>query len=321
MKTSDKIYVAGHRGLVGSAILRSLEAKGFTNLVTRTSKELDLTDCKAVQDFFKQEKPDYVFLAAAKVGGILANNTYPAEFIQQNLAIQTNIIHEAYNNGVKRLLFLGSSCIYPRECPQPMKEEHLLTGPLEATNRPYALAKIAGIEMCWSYNRQYGTQYVAAMPTNLFGPGDNYDLETSHVIPALIRKIHEAKTNEQAQVEIWGTGEPFREFLYNEDLADACTYIMSLDDDKFSSLLQEEQPPLINIGSGKEIQIKELAKLIADTIGYTGELVFDTSKPDGTQRKLLDSTKINQLGWKPNLTLKEALTKTYQAWGQTSRFP
>ena len=289
-------------------------------MVTRTSKELDLTDCKAVQDFFKQEKPDYVFLAAAKVGGILANNTYPAEFIQQNLAIQTNIIHEAYNNGVKRLLFLGSSCIYPRECPQPMKEEHLLTGPLEATNRPYALAKIAGIEMCWSYNRQYGTQYVAAMPTNLFGPGDNYDLETSHVIPALIRKIHEAKTNEQAQVEIWGTGEPFREFLYNEDLADACTYIMSLDDDKFSSLLQEEQPPLINIGSGKEIQIKELAKLIADTIGYTGELVFDTSKPDGTQRKLLDSTKINQLGWKPNLTLKEALTKTYQAWGQTSRF-
>jgi GDP-L-fucose synthase len=269
-------------------------------------------------DFFKAEKPEYVFLAAAKVGGIHANNTYPAEFIHENLSIQTNVIHQAYLNGVKRLLFLGSSCIYPKHAPQPMKEQHLLTGPLEPTNRPYALAKIAGIEMCWSYNRQYGTQYLAVMPTNLYGPGDNYHLENSHVIPALIRKFHEAKMNNAPQVVVWGSGKPMREFLYNQDMADACVFLMQLDDAKYQSLLGSDEsqtgqfdPPLINIGYGSDVTIKELAETIQAVTGYEGQIVFDASKPDGTMRKLMDSSKLNAMGWQPSTDLKAGLANAY----------
>lgn len=315
MNLQDKIYIAGHRGLVGSALIRRLEAGGYTNLLTRTHAELDLTNQAETEAFFKQEKPDYVFLAAAKVGGILANNTYPADFIHQNLAIQTNIIHAAYKNQVKRLLFLGSSCIYPRDCPQPMKEEYLLTGPLESTNRPYALAKIAGIEMCWSYNRQYGTQYLAVMPTNLYGPGDNYELNNSHVLPALIRKFHEAKNCSAPTVTVWGTGTPRREFLYSDDMADACVYLMNLADDKFQPLLAANRnyglPPVINIGVGEDVTIKELAELVKQAVGYGGEIIFDPSKPDGTPRKLLDISRNRELGWQAGTSFYEGIRLAY----------
>ena len=315
MNLNAKIYVAGHRGLVGSALMRQLHKKGYSNIVTRTHAELDLTHQQAVANFFQAEKPEYVFLAAAKVGGIHANNTYPAEFIHENLSIQTNVIHQSYVNGVKRLLFLGSSCIYPRDCPQPIKEEYLLTGELEPTNRPYALAKIAGIEMCWSYNRQYGTQFLAMMPTNLYGPGDNYHPENSHVIPALIRKFHEAKINNQPTVTIWGTGTPKREFLYSDDMAQACLFVMSLDDELFQPLLALERndglPPLLNLGSGSDLTIADLASLVKDVVGFKGDISFDDTKPDGTMRKLMDSSRLNQLGWHVSTPLKDGLLQAY----------
>ncbi len=319
MNKTSKTYIAGHRGLVGSAIVRNLQQKGHTHILTRTHAELDLTNQAATDAFFAQEKPDYVFLAAAKVGGIHANNTYPAEFIRDNLAIQTNIIHAAYKNNAKRLMFLGSSCIYPRNAPQPMKEEYLLTGPLEPTNRPYALAKIAGIEMCWSYNRQYGAKYLAVMPTNLYGPGDNYHLENSHVIPALIRKFHEAKLANAKEVVVWGTGTPRREFLYNEDMADACVFLMNLPDEKYNSLLGSDEsktgkfePPLVNIGVGEDVTIKELAETVKQVVDYMGEIVFDSTKPDGTPRKLMDVSRINALGWKRTMLLKDGIGLSYQ---------
>ena len=312
MDKNAKIYVAGHRSLVGSALLRQLSVQGYTNIVTRTHTELDLTHQTAVADFFALEQPDYVILAAAKVGGIHANNTYPAEFIHENLAIQTNVIHQAYVNGVKRLLFLGSSCIYPRDCPQPIKEEYLLTGPLEATNRPYALAKIAGIELCWSYNRQYGTQYLAVMPTNLYGPGDNYHPENSHVIPALIRKFHEAKVNNQATVSVWGTGTPKREFLYSDDMAQACLYLLQLADTKTAQLFSESAPPLVNIGCGEDLTIKALAELVKQTTGFTGAITFDHTKPDGTMQKRMDVSKLEDLGWQAKTGLKEGLANAYK---------
>ena len=318
MKIDSKIYVAGHRGLVGSALIRQLKANGYHNIITRTHAEMELTDQAAVCAFFAAEKPEYVFLAAAKVGGIYANNTYPAEFIHQNLAIQTNVIHESWRNNVKRLLFLGSSCIYPRDCPQPMKEEYLLTGPLEATNRPYALAKIAGIEMCWSYNRQYGTQYLAAMPTNLYGPGDNYDLQNSHVLPALIRKMHEAKLRGDQEMVVWGTGTPRREFLYSDDMADACVHLMNLPDEKFHSLLTEDIAPLINVGCGEDQTIRELAEGVKNVVGFGGEMIFDTRKPDGTPRKLLDVNKLGQFGWKAKTKLREGLRRSYLDYLQTA---
>jgi GDP-L-fucose synthase len=321
MDKSAKIYIAGHRGLVGSAIVRNLQEKGFTNLLLRTHAELDLTNQAVTDAFFMQEKPEYVFLAAAKVGGILANNNFPAEFIRDNLAIQSNIIHAAYKNNAKRLMFLGSSCIYPKQAPQPMKEEYLLTGPLEPTNRPYALAKIAGIEMCWSYNRQYGTQYLAVMPTNLYGPGDNYDLNTSHVIPALIRKFHEAKVANASTVSVWGTGTPKREFLYSEDMADACIFLMSLPDDKYRDLLGSDEletdkfePPLVNIGAGNDVSIKELAEIVRHVVGFDGEIVFDTSKPDGTARKLMDIEKLSSMGWRALVGLDAGVAKAYSAY-------
>ena len=316
MDKNAKIYIAGHRGLVGSALMRQLAKQGYSNIVTRTHAGLDLTNQQAVADFFKSEKPEYVFLAAAKVGGIHANNTYPAEFIYENLAIQTNVIHEAYVNGVKRLLFLGSSCIYPADCAQPIKEEYLLTGQLEPTNRPYALAKIAGIQMCWSYNRQYGTQYLAAMPTNLYGPEDNYHPENSHVIPALIRKFHEAKINHEPSVTIWGTGTPRREFLFSDDMAGACLHLMNLPFEQFKTLLAGDRndglPPLVNIGVGDDLTIKALAELISKVVDYRGSLEFDITKPDGTMRKLLDVGLINALGWKANTPLNEGLVLAYK---------
>ncbi|MBZ0093858.1 MAG: GDP-L-fucose synthase [Sulfuricella sp.] len=328
MDRTAKIYIAGHRGLVGSAIVRKLREKGFSpqtsalspGLILRTHAELDLTNQQAVREFFEQEKPEYVFLAAAKVGGIHANNTYPAEFIHSNLVIQTNVIHEAHRAGVKRLLFLGSSCIYPRDCPQPMKEEYLLTGPLEPTNRPYAVAKIAGIEMCWSYNRQYGTQYLAVMPTNLYGPGDTYDLDNSHVIPALIRKIHEASQRGDREVMVWGTGTPRREFLYSDDMADACAYLMNLPDEAFNSVLspQSSAPPLINIGCGEDLTIRELAETVKRVVGFQGELKFDTSKPDGTPRKLLSVERLSSLGWKMKTGLEAGLKLAYADFLNTS---
>ena len=308
-----KIYVAGHRGLAGSALVRRLTRGGYTNLLTRTHAELDLTNAAATQAFFAQEKPDYVLLAAAKVGGILANDTYPADFIRENLAIQTNVVHEAWKNGVKRLLFLGSSCIYPRDCPQPMREEYLLTGPLESTNRAYALAKIAGVEMCWSYNRQHGAQFLAAMPTNLYGPGDNYDLKNSHVLPALMRKMHEAKVAGHGQMEIWGSGKPLREFLHSDDMADACIHLLELPEDKFSALTSSTTvAPLLNVGTGIDQTILELAGLIREAVGYQGEFVFDASKPDGTPRKLLDVSKLHATGWQPSFTLKTGLKDAYR---------
>jgi GDP-L-fucose synthase len=316
MDKNAKIYVAGHRGLVGSALMRQLQVQGFNNIVTRTHAELDLINQPAVTDFFQSEKPEYVFLAAAKVGGIHANNTYPAEFIHENLAIQSNVIHQSYLAGVKRLLFLGSSCIYPRDCPQPIKEEYLLTGELEPTNRPYALAKIAGIEMCWSYNRQYGTQYLAAMPTNLYGPGDNYHPDNSHVIPALIRKFHEAKINHQPTVTIWGSGTPRREFLYSDDMAQACLFLMQLPDNQFKQLLAHDRndglPPLVNVGTGSDITIKQLAELVGSVVGYGGQLIFDSTKPDGTMRKLMDVSLINSLGWQAGTSFIDGMNYAYQ---------
>ncbi len=313
MNKDAKIYVAGHRGLVGSALLRQLNVRGYNNLVVRTHAELELLDQAAVKKFFSIEKPEYVILAAAKVGGINANNTYPAEFIHDNLVIQSNIIHSAWQHNVNRLLFLGSSCIYPKECPQPMKEEYLLTGSLESTNRPYALAKIAGIEMCHAYNRQYGTKYLAVMPTNLYGPGDNYDLNNSHVLPALMRKIHEAKMSNSKEVVVWGSGTPRREFLYSDDMADACLYLLErLEDGELGSLFNEVRPPLVNIGCGEDMTIRELAETIADVVGYGGNLVFDTSKPDGTMRKLLDVSRLKSLGWTYSTGLREGITHTYQ---------
>lgn len=369
MEKDAKIYVAGHRGLVGSALMRQLAARGYTNLLTRTHAELDLTRQADVEAFFAAERPEYVFLAAAKVGGILANNTYPAEFIHQNLAIQTNVIHAARKYGVKRLLFLGSSCIYPRDCPQPIKEEYLLTGPLEPTNRPYAVAKIAGIEMCWAYNRQYGTRFLAVMPTNLYGPGDNYDLMNSHVIPAMLRKFHLAKLameknwpaieaderrhgpipeplrtellesctlNLAPKVTLWGTGTPRREFLYSDDMADACIYLMNLPDDKFDQLLWPTSNPLepctlnlapsnlplapvINIGTGTDITIRELAELVRGVVGYEGEVVFDATKPDGTPRKVLDVSRLTAMGWQAKHDLSAGLVKAYKdAWSSNA---
>jgi len=323
MDQTSKIYIAGHRGLVGSAIVRNLQAKGYSNLLLRTHAELDLTSQAATSDFFAQQTPDYVFLAAAKVGGILANNTYPAEFIRDNLAIQTNVIHAAYVNRVQRLMFLGSSCIYPKLAPQPMKEEYLLTGPLESTNRPYALAKIAGIEMCWSYNRQYGTQYLAAMPTNLYGPGDNYHPENSHVIPALIRKFHEAKVSGAKEVVVWGTGTPRREFMYSDDMADACVHLMNLPDDQYQSLLGSDEsksgkfePPLINIGVGHDMRIAELAKSVTEVVGYAGRIVFDASKPDGTMQKLMDVSKLTSRGWTAKTSFRDGLAVAYHEFSE-----
>jgi GDP-L-fucose synthase len=319
MQKHEKVYIAGHRGLVGSAIMRNLLGNGYANICTRSHAELDLTNQAVTADFFAQEKPVFVFLAAARVGGILANNTYPAEFIRDNLAIQTNIIHAAWRSGVARLMFLGSSCIYPRNARQPMREDCLLTGPLEPTNRPYALAKIAGIEMCWSYNRQYGTRYLAVMPTNLYGPGDDYDLNSSHVIPALIRKFHEAKVRGAQEVVVWGTGTPRREFLYSEDMADACVYLMNLPEDSFSKLLGSDEttsgkfePPLINIGVGEDLTVRDLAQLVAKTVGYTGAMVFDDSKPDGTPRKLLDVSRLSLAGWRSSTSLSEGLAAAYR---------
>jgi GDP-L-fucose synthase len=313
MERSSRIFVAGHRGLVGSAIRRGLEERGFTNLLLRTHAELDLTDRAAVRTFFERERPEYVFLAAAKVGGILANDTYPADFIRENLEIQTSVIDASYESGVKRLLFLGSSCIYPKLAPQPIKEEYLLTGPLEATNRAYALAKIAGIETCWSYNRQYGTKYLAAMPTNLYGPGDNFDLKGSHVLPALMRKVVEARAAGKKELVVWGTGTPRREFLYSDDLAAACIHLLSLPDAVYDTLLTNDEAPLVNIGTGEDLTIRELAELVARVVGYECEMVFDSTKQDGTPRKLLDVSKIHGLGWKATTSLEDGIRRTYEA--------
>ena len=311
MLSKSRIYVAGHRGLAGSAIVRRLHSAGFENVITRRHDELDLTDQVRTGEFFAREKPEYVFLAAAKVGGIVANDTYPADFIQQNLAIQTNVIHQSWLTGVKRLLFLGSSCIYPRECPQPMRESHILTGPLESTNRPYAIAKIAGIEMCSAYNRQFGTRFLAAMPTNLYGPGDNYDPETSHVLPALIRKMYEAKQGNKQEVVVWGTGTPRREFLHSDDMADACAFLMSLDDEAFGKLAGR-WPPLVNVGFGSDLTIRETAELIASITGFSGRLQFDSSRPDGTPRKLLDCTLLSEMGWTPKIALRDGIVRALE---------
>ena len=312
MDPASRIYIAGHRGLVGSAIHRELLRRGDHRILARTHEELDLCDEVAVDAFFSAEKPDFVFLAAAKVGGILANNSYPADFIRDNLIIQTNVIESSRNAGIKRLLFLGSSCIYPKLCPQPIKEDYLLTGPLEPTNRPYAIAKIAGIEMCWSYNRQYGTRYLAAMPTNLYGPGDNFDLANSHVLPALIRKTAEAKAAGAKEVVVWGTGTPRRELLYSDDLAQACCFLMNLDDARFDSLLVEDAPPLINIGTGEDVTIRELAETVARVLEFDGALVFDTTKPDGTPQKLLDVSRLHNLGWHHSTGLEQGIQRTWQ---------
>jgi GDP-L-fucose synthase len=304
MTPAGKVYVAGHRGLVGSALMRRLQAGGYRHIVTRAHAELDLTNQEAVRAFFHAERPEYVFLAAAKVGGIHANNTRPAEFIYQNLMIQTNVIHAAYEAGVQKLLFLGSSCIYPKHSPQPMKEEYLLTGLLEPTNEPYAVAKIAGIKMCTSYNRQYGTNFMAVMPTNLYGPSDNYDLQDSHVLPALIRRMHEAMVQGRTEVVIWGSGTPKREFLYSDDLADACVFLMERCD-------AVEVGEFVNIGTGKEITIAELAKLITEVTGFYGQLAFDRSRPDGTPRKLLDVSRMTTLGWRAQTSLKKGMAEAY----------
>jgi GDP-L-fucose synthase len=302
MNKEDKIYVAGHRGLVGSAIVRLLKNKGFTNIITKTSLELDLRDQSLVRSFFEKEKPQYVFLAAAKVGGIWANKTYPAEFIYDNITLQNNIINESYRSGVTKLLYLGSSCIYPKNSQQPIKEEYFLSGYLETTNEAYAIAKIAGIEMCQAYHRQYGSRFISVMPTNLYGPGDNYDLQNSHVLPALIRKFHQAKINNEPTVTVWGTGIPMREFLHADDVALACLFLME----------QYEAPEIINVGVGKDHSIKEMALLIKKITGYTGELNFDTTKPDGTPRKLLSVDKINTLGWHASIDLEEGIRHTYE---------
>jgi GDP-L-fucose synthase len=311
MKFTEKIFVAGHRGMVGSAIIKQLNARGYFNIITQNRSELDLTQQNSVNDFFKKEKPQHVFLAAAKVGGIHANNLYRADFIYENLMIQNNLIHAAHANSVERLLFLGSSCIYPKNCPQPIKEQYLLTGSLESTNQPYAIAKISGIEMCWSYNRQYSTQFMAVMPTNLYGPGDNYHPENSHVIPALIQRAHQHKIQNIPKLEVWGSGRPRREFLYSEDMADACVHLMQLSQDEFSQLFNDDTPPLINIGSGADQTIAELAALVCSVVGYEGEIVFDASKPDGTMRKLMDSQKMYALGWGPKTSMRAGLQIAY----------
>jgi GDP-L-fucose synthase len=303
MEKSSKIYVAGHRGMVGSALVRKLEQEGYSNIVTRTSKELDLRNQQAVADFFAEEKPDYVFLAAAKVGGIVANNTYRAEFIYDNLMMESNIIHHSYVNGVKKLLFLGSSCIYPKLAPQPLKEEYLLSGYLEHTNQPYAVAKIAGIELCDSYRAQYGCNFISAMPTNLYGPNDNYDLEKSHVLPAMLRKFITAKRNNLPEVELWGTGSPRREFLHVDDLATACLHLMQ----------HYSEQGLVNIGTGEDVTIKELAELIQSITGYDGAIRWNTDKPDGTPRKLMDVSKINRFGWKSTIDLRTGINSIYQS--------
>jgi GDP-L-fucose synthase len=309
MDKRSKIYVAGHRGLVGSALRRKLESKGYANFIFRTHRELDLTNQQAVNEFFEQERPEYVFLAAAKVGGILANSTHPAIFIYENLMIEANVIHASYKYGVKKLLFLGSSCIYPKMAPQPLKEDFLLTGPLEETNEAYAIAKIAGIRLCKYYNQQYGTNFISVMPTNLYGPNDNFDLETSHVMPALIRKFHEAKVNSEPEVIVWGTGKPFREFMHVDDMADACVYLM----ENFNA---DDIREFVNIGVGKDITIGELAELIKEIVGFEGKIKLDTSKPDGTPQKLLDITKLNSLGWKARISLKDGIEQTYN-WYQS----
>jgi GDP-L-fucose synthase len=308
MNKHAKIYIAGHRGMVGSAIVRRLRSAGYANLITRTRAELDLAQQAPVVKFFEEERPDYVFMAAAKVGGIQANNTLRAEFIYQNLVIEANMTHAAWVAGVERMLFLGSSCIYPRECPQPIKEDYLLTGPLEETNEPYAIAKIAGIKLCENYNRQYGTQYVSAMPTNLYGPNDNYDLNSSHVLPALIRKAHEAKLRDDACYEVWGSGRPMREFLYVDDMADACVFLMERND------IREG---LFNIGTGQDITIRQLAEMVMDVVGFKGKILFDTSKPDGTPRKLLCVDRMRELGWVAKTGLHVGLVKTYKSFLQS----
>ena len=302
MNKDDKIYVAGHRGLVGSAIIRALEHAGFQHIITRTRSELDLTNQQAVNDFFAEERPHYVFLAAAKVGGIHANDTYPADFIRDNLMMQSNVIDAAYRNKAEKLLFLGSSCIYPKLAEQPIKEEYLLTGPLEPTNEWYAIAKIAGIKMCQAYHKQHGFDAISLMPTNLYGPGDNFNLENSHVIPALMRKFHEAKIHHEKTVTVWGTGKPYREFLHVEDMAEACVFLMN----------NYNEPGIVNVGVGTDVTIKDLAGLVGEAVGFEGEIVFDTSKPDGTPRKLLDTSKINALGWKARISLRDGLASTYQ---------
>jgi GDP-L-fucose synthase len=353
LSLESKIYVAGHRGLAGSAIVRELQKQGYTNLVMRTHAELDLEDAAATQRFFEQERPELVFLAAARVGGIHANNSYPADFLMGNLLIEANVCRAAYTSKVKRLIFLGSSCIYPRDCPQPIKEEYLLTGPLETTNRPYALAKIAGVEMCWSHNRQYGTKWLAAMPTNLYGPGDNYDLNNSHVLPALIRKFHLAKLakqgdlagiardeavfgkipedvkamlgmgfqssvpSPQSSVVLWGSGKPKREFLYVDDLANALVFLATLDQQRYNALVAPSQCPLINVGTGTDLTIRELAETIAAVIGYRGRFVQDTTKPDGTMRKVMDVSKIDGLGWKATTSLQQGIAQTYRIFCET----
>lgn len=317
--TNAKIYVAGHRGMVGGAIVRELQAQGYANIITRTHNELDLTNQQAVNEFFALEKPQFVFLAAAKVGGIHANNVYRGEFIYQNLMIQNNVIHAAHQNGVERLLFLGSSCIYPKDAPQPIKEEYLLTGPLEQTNQPYAIAKISGIELCWSYNRQYGTQYLAVMPTNLYGPGDNYHPENSHVIPALIRRAHEYKLRCEPEFVVWGSGTPRREFLYCEDMANACVYLMMLSKIEYESFFNEKTPPLINIGTGEDLSIAELANIVCDVVGYQGIITFDHSKPDGTKRKLLDVSNLYKFGWRPKVPLKSGIKISYNDYLETTQ--
>tara|TARA_R110002095_G_scaffold388_1_gene2175 strand:+ start:249 stop:1178 length:930 start_codon:yes stop_codon:yes gene_type:complete len=304
MQSNSKIYVAGHSGLVGSAICRQLESDGYTNLLTRTHKELDLCNQVAVNEFFTETQPEYVFLAAAVVGGIHANDNQPVEFLRDNLLIQTNIVDAAYRSGVKKLAFLGSTCIYPRDCPQPIKEEYLLTGPLEETNQWYAIAKIAGIKLCQAYRRQHGFNAISLMPTNLYGPGDNFDLMNSHVLPALIRKFHEGKTNNSKQVEVWGSGKPFREFLYVDDMAEACCYLMQ----------HYEDESIINIGTGQDVSINALAEIIKDTVGYQGNIVFDSSKPDGTPKKVTDVTKLNSLGWQSKTSLRDGIEMTYDGY-------
>ncbi len=303
MKLDARIYVTGHRGMVGSAIVRRLQALGYTNILTRTHAELDLIDQRAVHAFLAEQQPDYIFIAAAKVGGIQANNLYRADFLYQNLLIEANLIHGAHLAGVQRLMFLGSSCIYPRDCRQPIREDDLLTGPLEPTNEPYAIAKIAGIKLAESYNRQHGRQYISAMPTNLYGPNDNYDLANSHVLPALLRKAHEARLRGDAEYVVWGTGTPMREFLYVDDLADACVHLMQ----------QGYDGPLVNIGTGTDITIRELAETVMDIVGFQGRIVFDTSKPDGTPRKLLDVSRLAALGWRAKTSLREGIRMAYEA--------
>ena len=313
MPLEARVYIAGHRGLVGSALVRALESSGYQNVLKRTHAELDLKDAGAVDRFFDEERPEYVVLAAAKVGGILANNTYPADFIRENLLIQMNVIEAARRVGVKRLLFLGSSCIYPKLAAQPMREDALLTGPLEPTNRPYALAKIAGIEMCWSYNRQFGTRYLAAMPTNLYGPDDNFDLNNSHVLPALLRKAAEAKARGDRELVVWGSGTPRREFLHSDDLARACLFLLNLPEERYGRFLNEDDAPLVNIGTGEDVTIRELAEIVLRVVGFQGELVFDASKPDGTPRKLMDVGRMHELGWRHTIELEDGIRSVYAA--------